>query len=83
MNRVHDEERDLRELALVDRVLGLEAQLAQASAFMNPSRQRVVELENRIAGLEQQLGGLQDTPTWRAGRVVLTPARLLRRLRRR
>ena len=83
MSDNHNAERDLRELALVDRVLGLEAQLAEVSAFMNPPRQHVVDLENRIIGLEQQLDALRSTPTWRAGRIALAPARVLRRLGRR
>lgn len=75
------ERQQLRELALIDRVFGLEAQLAEVSVFMNPGRERFDTLERETEGLRQQLAALRGTATWRAGRLVLAPLRLIRRSR--
>jgi len=72
----------LRELALVDRIFGLEAQLAEISVFMNPDRERFDAQERELAGLRQQIAGIRGTTTWRVGRSVLAPLRVLKRERR-
>lgn len=61
-----------RELALVDRVLGLEAQLAEQSVTfaLTPSEQ--LRAEQQIARMRSSLG-------WRVGRIVAAPATLLGR----
>ncbi len=71
--------RQLRELALVDRILGLEAQLAEVSTFMTPDRETVDRLEHEVRVLRAQLDGLHQTWEWRVGRVILAPARALKR----
>lgn len=55
-----------RELALVDRVLGLEAQLAEQSLSfaLTPSEQ---------LRAEQQIGRMRTSLEWRVGRVVAAP----------
>ncbi|WP_394769519.1 hypothetical protein [Lacisediminihabitans sp.] len=69
-----------QQLELVDRVKGLEAQLAQvaASRQLTPTEQ---------LSAEQQLLELRRSLPWRVGRVVTIPVRVLqragRRLRRR
>jgi hypothetical protein len=65
-----------RELALVDRVLGLQAQLAQlaAQSSLTPDQQ---------LRTEQELALLRGSVTWRAGRVVSAPLRALQRVARR
>ena len=78
-----DVELQLRQLELVDRIFGLEAQLAEASAFAKPERDEIDAVLRENEGLRQQLAGLRATSTWKAGRAVLAPARLLRRLIRR
>jgi hypothetical protein len=74
-------EQQLRELALVDRIFGLEAQLAEVSVFMNPDRDRFDAQERELAGLRQQVEGLRETRTWRVGRAVLAPLNALKRKR--
>lgn len=68
-----------RVLELVDRVLGLEAELARVSVFNNPARERFDALERENAGLQQQLAAMRATRTWRAGRAVLAPVRIITR----
>jgi len=62
-----------RELALVDRVLGLEAQVAELAiqSSLTPSDQLRVE---------QQLAQLRRSATWRVGRIVTSPLRVARRV---
>jgi hypothetical protein len=75
--------RDARELALVDRILGLEAQLANYAVIVSPSRTQFESLNREIAGLRQQLAAVHSTRTWKAGRAVLSPLRAIRALTRR
>ncbi len=65
-----------RQLALVDRILGLESQVARLSATssLDPSEQLLVERE---------LARLRSTMTWRTGRIVSAPLRAVLRITRR
>lgn len=65
-----------RQLALVDQVIGLQAALAQECVRNSPSRQRVEELEAEILALRRSV-------TWRVGRLIMSPIRMLRRSFRR
>lgn len=67
----------LRELALIDRIFGLEARLAQVSTFLTPTRERVEELEGEVARLRAQLDAVHMTANWRVGRLVLAVPRKL------
>ncbi|MBC7591903.1 hypothetical protein [Lacisediminihabitans sp. H27-G8] len=62
-----------RQLELVDRVKGLEAQLAQlsAGAVLTPSEQ---------LSAEQQLLALRESLPWRVGRAVTIPVRVAGRV---
>ena len=64
-----------RQLALVDRIFGLESQVARLSAArtLDPSEQLLVE---------QELARLRSTVTWRTGRIVSAPLRLALRVAR-
>ena len=59
-------EAGLRQLALVDRVIGLEAALAQASAVssLSPVDHLTVEFE---------LARVKSSRAWRVGRLVVAP----------
>lgn len=61
-----------RELALVDRILGLEAELARYSiaSSLTPDEQLAAE---------DELARLRGSLTWRAGRLVSAPMRVIRR----
>ncbi|WP_133411756.1 hypothetical protein [Agromyces badenianii] len=61
-----DVERGQRQLALVDRVIGLEAALAQASAVtsLSPVDHLTVEFE---------LARVKSSRAWRVGRLVVAP----------
>ncbi len=72
--------RNRRQLELVDRILGLEAQLANQVRLTSPTLEQVQELQRDLAGLQQQLDAVHSTMTWRAGRAVLTPVRAIKRL---
>ncbi|MFC6354784.1 hypothetical protein [Luethyella okanaganae] len=63
-----------RQLALVDRVLGLEAELAERSAVssLTPADQLSVE---------ERLDRLQRSPSWRIGRLMTSPFRAVNRVR--
>ncbi len=65
-----------QQLELVDRVIGLESQLAQLSAAsaLTPTEQ---------LSTEQQLIRLQRSAAWRIGRIVTAPFRVSRRAIRR
>ena len=62
-----------RQLALVDRVIGLEARVAELGAVttLTPTEQ---------LRAEQQLSRLRDSPAWRIGRAATLPARAARRV---
>lgn len=62
-----------RQLALIDQVIGLQAALAEESARNSPSRARVeaLETENRA---------MRSSATWRIGRAILLPVRLVKRI---
>ena len=51
----------MRQLALVDRIIGLEAQIAALKAGMNSE------------ALTKQLKEFKSSTTWRVGRIVLSP----------
>lgn len=59
-----DIERDLRELALIDRIIGLEAEVARLSIDAGVKDIRI----------------LQKSRPWRVGRIVLMPVVLVRKL---
>jgi hypothetical protein len=61
----------LRQLALVDRILGLEAQVAHLKASIN--NQEIADL----------LDDVHASATWRAGRVMLAPLSAIKSLIRR
>lgn len=65
-----------RQLALVDRVLGLEAALAEqtVASALTPSEQLIAE---------RQLVRLRGSAAWRIGQVATAPARVARRTLRR
>ena len=80
MSRASEQETDFesyqRQLALIDENIGLRASLAQEAVRNSPSRLRLEQLE-------QEIRELRGSMTWRVGRLVMTPARVIRRLRRR
>ena len=59
-----DIERDLRELALIDRIIGLEAEVARLSIDAGVKDIRI----------------LQKSRPWRVGRIVLMPLVLVRKI---
>lgn len=65
-----------RQLALVDRVLGLEAALAELAveSSLTPSEQLIAE---------RQLVRLRGSTAWRIGNAATAPARIARRTLRR
>ena len=65
-----------RELALVDEILGLRAALAQEAVRNSPPRYELDRLRAENLALRQ-------STTWRIGRLVLLPVRLIRRLKHR
>ncbi|QNE45974.1 hypothetical protein F1C58_02965 [Glaciihabitans sp. INWT7] len=67
-NDAIDYERDARQLALVDRIIGLEAQVAHLRSV------------NTSQALREQLNEVKSSTTWKAGRLVLAPALALKRL---
>ena len=73
-----DEALLLRQLALVDRVLGLEAEVARLSILApDSSGPRGHDF------VERELQTVYGSTTWRVGRAVLAPARAVRALLRR
>lgn len=66
-SRPTDLERDLRELALVDRIIGLEAEVARLSIEAGVKDIRI----------------LQKSRPWQVGRIVLMPVVLVRKVLRR
>lgn len=70
-NREHDHvDCDLRQLALVDRVIGLEAQLAYLKSAQAKSGPGDADL-------------MRSSMTWRAGSLVLAPLKLGKKVLRR
>lgn len=80
MSQVPDNESQFeqyqRQLALVDEIIGLKASLAQEAVRNSPSRLRLEQVEHEIREL-------RGSTTWRVGRLVMSPARVFRRLLRR
>ena len=71
--------RNLRQLALVDRVLGLEAEVARLSSTATaPTGAR-----DEVEALRNELRAVYASRAWRIGTAVLTPARALRSAGRR
>lgn len=63
----------LRQLELVDRVLGLEAEVARLTvAAHNPTGAR-----ERVEQLERELHAVYSSRTWRVGTAVLRPLRAI------
>lgn len=65
---------ELRQLALIDRVLGLEAEVARLSSSSSSSE----GARDQIARLEAELKAVYASRTWRIGSAVLRPLRLFR-----
>lgn len=63
-------------LAFTDRIIGLEQQVKELQAASRLSPSETVAVEANIVGLKSSL-------TWRAGRVVTLPVRVLRHVKRR
>lgn len=64
-------------MALVDRVIGLEAENARLESAVRGAtgaRQEIYRLETALAAL-------YASRTWRAGRAVLSPMRFMRRFK--
>ena len=63
-------------LAFTDRIIGLEQQVKelQAASLLSPSEAMAVEAK---------LAGMTSSLTWRAGRVITLPVRVLRYAKRR
>jgi hypothetical protein len=69
---------ELRQLALVDRVLGLEAEVARLSISGPAAGGQRAEIER----LQGELSALYASRTWRIGSVALSPLRAVRGLGR-
>ena len=77
--------------ALRDEVLGLQAQLAQSEVTIKKLKEgealkfamdplaHVDHLETVVNDLEFQIGEIKASTTWKLGRFLLTPIRLLKR----
>lgn len=65
-----------QQLALVDRIIGLEQQVKelQAANLLSPSE---------TVAVEANLNRITSSLTWRAGRIVTLPVRVLRYVKRR
>ncbi|WP_378147474.1 hypothetical protein ACFJGV_05575 [Cnuibacter sp. UC19_7] len=75
-------ELELRQLALVDRVLGLEARVAELTIAVSRVPGPVV-VDGRAESLAQELAAIRSSTTWRVGSLVLTPVRILRGIAKR
>lgn len=71
-----DVARELRQLALVDRVLGLEAEVARLSA-----RAPYTSAREEVERLQAHLEAVYQSPTWKVGTAVLRPFKFLLRRR--
>lgn len=67
-NEEAEHQRDARQLALVDRIIGLEAQVAHLRSV------------NVSMALRDQLKEVKSSTTWKVGRLVLAPAMALQRM---
>ena len=78
-------EQALRELALVDRVIGLEAEVARLSVAADvpsPSVQAELDaLRAQVDALRAHLDTLHASRAWRMGNRLLAPTRAIRRMR--
>ncbi|WP_146184978.1 hypothetical protein [Agromyces badenianii] len=63
-------------LEFTDRIIGLEQQVKELQAASRLSPSEAVAVEANLAGMKSSL-------TWRAGRVVTLPVRVLRVVKRR
>ena len=63
-------------LAFTDRIIGLEQQVKELQAVSRLSPSETVAVEANLASVKSSL-------TWRAGRVVTLPVRVLRYVKRR
>lgn len=71
--------RELRQLALVDRVLGLEAEVARLSSTTTAS----TGARDEVEAVRAELRAVYASRTWRIGTAVLRPVRALRSAGRR
>jgi hypothetical protein len=69
---------ELRQLALVDRILGLEAEVARLSISGPAAAGQRAEIER----LQGELRALYTSRTWRIGSMALRPLRAVRGLGR-
>ncbi|GLI26103.1 hypothetical protein ARHIZOSPH14_03450 [Agromyces rhizosphaerae] len=71
-----DERAAEERLELVDRIAGLEAQVAelQRTPLLSPTE---------TMALERNVAAMQESTTWRVGRAVMFPVRALRYAKRR
>lgn len=69
---------ELRQLALVDKILGLEAEVARLSAVAP-----FVSARDEIEKMHLRFNALYSSSTWRVGTAVLRPLRALQTLWRR
>jgi len=69
---------DLRQLALVDRIIGLEAEVARLSSRPVEPIPETAEIER----LNNELHAVYGSRAWRVGNAVLRPVRVVRRLGR-
>jgi hypothetical protein len=89
-DRLHDEMVELRghgtpddqllRLALVDELMGVKAELAQARLRADNA---VADAMGEADRLAHQLQEVRESTTWRLGRAAMTPLRVARRLRSR
>jgi hypothetical protein len=66
---------ELRQLALIDKILGLEAEVARLSAVAP-----FVSAREEIEKMSTRLNALYNSTTWRVGTAVLRPIQVLQNL---
>lgn len=71
-----------RLLALTDEILALRVALAQESVRSNPSRERLERAEAEMQAMKADLHAVRRSATWRVGRFVLLPVRVIKWLAR-
>jgi hypothetical protein len=64
----NEESAALRQLALVDRIIGLEAEIVHMRSAIYTDAVRT------------QVDSIKASPTWKVGRVVLSPLTLMKKL---